>query len=80
MIWIEQNFWTVVLALASITGSVLALVHLLLRHHDYRSAAFWTALVVFTPLLGPLLYLFLGVNILRRSGRRYRSRHQRALA
>jgi cardiolipin synthase len=73
MIWIEQNFWTVVLALASITGSVLALVHLLLRHHDYRSAAFWTALVVFTPLLGPLLYLFLGVNILRRSGRRYRS-------
>lgn len=73
MSWFEHNFWTVVLAVASVTGSVIALVHLLLRHRDYRSAAFWTALVVFTPLLGPLLYLLLGINILRRSGRRYRS-------
>jgi len=69
----EHNFWTVVLATASIVGSLLALAHLLLRHHDYRSAAFWTALVVFTPLLGPLFYLFFGINILRRSGKRYRS-------
>lgn len=73
MTWFEHNFWTVVLAIASIVGSVIALIHLLLRHRDYRSAAFWTALVVFTPLIGPLLYLLLGINILRRSGRRYRS-------
>ncbi|MDI1315213.1 cardiolipin synthase [Prosthecobacter sp.] len=73
MTWFEHNFWTMVLATASIVGSVIALIHLLLRHHDYRSAAFWTALVVFTPLIGPLLYLLLGINILRRSGRRYRS-------
>ncbi len=73
MTWFEHNFWTVVLATTSIVGSVIALIHLLLRHHDYRSAAFWTALVVFTPLIGPLLYLLLGINILRRSGRRYRS-------
>jgi len=73
MSWFEHNFWTIVLAIASIIGSVIALIHLLLRHRDYRSAAFWTALVVFTPLIGPLLYLFLGINILRRSGRRYRS-------
>lgn len=73
MAWLEHNFWTMALAAASIIGSILALMHLLLRHHDYRSAAFWTALVVFTPLLGPLLYLFLGINILRRSGKRYRN-------
>lgn len=73
MSWFEHNFWTVVLAVASVVGSVIALLHLLLRHHDYRSAAFWTALVVFAPLIGSLLYLFLGINILRRSGRRYRS-------
>lgn len=73
MTWFEHNFWAVVLAIASIVGSVIALFHLLLRHRDYRSAAFWTALVVFTPLIGPLLYLLLGINILRRSGRRYRS-------
>ncbi|MDB6007366.1 MAG: phospholipase D/Transphosphatidylase [Prosthecobacter sp.] len=73
MAWSEHNFWAVILATASIVGSILALIHLLLRHHDYRSAAFWTALVVFTPLLGPLLYLFFGINILRRSAKRYRS-------
>lgn len=73
MFWIESSLWTACLTLASITGGVLALAHLLLRHRDYRSAAFWTALVVFSPLLGPVLYLFLGINILRRRGRQYRS-------
>lgn len=73
MTWLENNLWAISVALVSIIGSLLALAHLLLRHRDYRSAAFWTALVVFTPLIGPLLYVFLGINILRRSGRRYRS-------
>lgn len=73
MNWLELNFWTITLALLSITGALAALGHLILRHRDHRSAAFWTALVVFSPLVGPLLYLFLGVNILRRQGRRYRS-------
>lgn len=73
MTWLELNFWTITLALLSLAGGLTALAHLLLRHRDYRSAAFWTALVVFSPLVGPLLYLFLGVNILRRQGRRYRT-------
>lgn len=59
--------------ITSVVGGMLALAHLLLRHRDYRSAAFWTALVVFSPLLGTGLYLFLGINILRRRGRQYRS-------
>jgi cardiolipin synthase len=73
MMWFLHNFWNDTLALISFVGSVIALFHLLLQHRDYRSAAFWMALVVFTPLIGPLLYLFFGINILRRSGRRYRS-------
>jgi len=75
MTWPALTFWTTTLALLSLTGGLLALAHLLLWHRDYRSAAFWTALVVFSPLIGPTLYLFLGVNILRRQGRRYRSGH-----
>lgn len=66
------SFWTTTLAIASILFALLALAHLLLRHRDYRSAAFWTALVVFSPLIGPLLYLFLGINILRRRAKHYR--------
>ena len=73
MTWLLHNFWTDSLALVSIAGSIIALTHLFLRHRDYRSAAFWTAMIVLEPLFSPLLYLFLGINILRRSGRLYRS-------
>ncbi len=73
MSWFLHTFWTDTLALVSIVGSIIALIHLLLRHRDYRSAAFWTAMIVVEPLFSPLLYLLLGINILRRSGRRYRS-------
>jgi cardiolipin synthase A/B len=73
MSWFLHTFWTDTLALVSIVGSILAVVHLLLRHRDYRSAAFWMAMIVLEPLISPLLYLLLGINILRRSGKRYRS-------
>ncbi len=68
----ELTLWTGALALISIVAALVALAHLLLRHRDPRSAAFWTALVVFSPLAGPLLYVFFGINILRRRGKRYR--------
>ena len=73
MSWFLHTFWTDTLTLVSIAGSIVAVVHLLLRHRDYRSAAFWMTMIVLEPLISPLLYLLLGINILRRSGRRYRS-------
>lgn len=73
MSWSELTLWTITLALTSIIAAIFALAHLLLRHRDYRSAAFWTALVVFSPLAGPLFYVFFGINILRRRGKQYRS-------
>ncbi|HBJ84277.1 MAG TPA: cardiolipin synthase [Verrucomicrobiales bacterium] len=73
MRWPELTLWAVTLSLTSIIAAIIALTHLLLRHRDHRSAAFWTALVVFSPLAGPLLYVFFGINILRRRGRQYRS-------
>ena len=73
MSWFLHTFWTDTLALISIVGSILAMAHLLLRHRDYRSAAFWMTMIVLEPLISPMLYLLLGINILRRSGRRYRS-------
>lgn len=73
MSWFELSLWPAFLTLASLAGGLLALVHLLLRHRDYRSAAFWTAFVIFSPIFGPLLYVFFGINILRRRGKQYRS-------
>ncbi len=73
MSWFLHSFWTDTLAIVSIGGSIIALIHLFLHHRDYRSAAFWMTMIVLEPLFSPLLYLLLGINILRRSGRRYRS-------
>ena len=65
----EWNVFTVCL---SLLGGIASLLHVLIRHRDYRAAAFWTALIVLSPLIAPLLYLFLGINILRRRGKHYR--------
>ncbi|HYF34620.1 MAG TPA: phospholipase D-like domain-containing protein, partial [Prosthecobacter sp.] len=52
--------------------ALAALTHLILRHRDYRSAAFWVALVLLSPLIGSCLYALLGINFIRRRGRQYR--------
>lgn len=62
--------WTV-LAVEIVAVSA-ALVHVILRKNDPRAAAYWVALIALVPLLGPVLYLLLGINIIRRSGKRYR--------
>lgn len=67
--------WGYIVAFISIFGGIAALTHILLRHRDHRSASFWAALVVLSPLVAPILYLFLGINILRRRGRHYRREH-----
>src|SRR5688500_9559499 len=67
--------WQVsLLSVLAIVAGVAALAHLLLHHRDYRSAAFWVALVVLSPLTGAVLYVLLGINSVRRHGRRYRGR------
>jgi cardiolipin synthase A/B len=73
---LELSFWTWIYAAISLLAGLAALAHLLLRHRDYRSAAFWVALVILAPFIAPLLYLFLGINILRRRARRYREHHE----
>ncbi len=64
--------WEWTLALIELVSVAMALPHVLLRKKDPRAAAYWVALIILVPFLGPLLYLLLGINIIRRSGRRYR--------
>lgn len=61
-----------VLSALAIVLSIAALFHLLTRHRDPRSAAFWVALVVLSPLAGASMYALFGINFVRRRGRRYR--------
>lgn len=60
------------LSVLAVALSLAALFHLLTRHRDPRSAAFWVALIVLSPLAGALLYGLLGINFVRRRGRQYR--------
>src|SRR5262249_38771909 len=46
--------------------AVLASSHALLRKRDSRAAALWIGIVWLVPLVGPILYLSLGINRIRR--------------
>ena|SRR5690606_12183495 len=49
--------------------------HIVLTKTDVRSAIGWTGLVWLTPVIGSLLYFFLGINLIRRTADRMR--HER---
>jgi len=68
----DFSTFTILLTASAIVLSVAALLHLLTHQRDHRSAAFWVALIVFTPLLGACLYGLLGINFIRRRGQKYR--------
>jgi cardiolipin synthase len=49
--------------------------HIILTKADVRAAIGWTGLVWLTPVVGSVLYFFLGINLIRRSADRMR--HER---
>jgi cardiolipin synthase len=62
---------TVLSVLAVLLGGV-ALGHLLTHQRDHRTASFWAALIVLSPIAGACLYALLGINFIRRRGLHYR--------
>ncbi|TDU71279.1 cardiolipin synthase [Prosthecobacter fusiformis] len=69
---LEWHWGTISLAILTLALSLTALLHLLTHHRDHRSAAFWFALILLSPLVGACLYGVLGINFVRRKGRDYR--------
>ncbi len=67
-----RNWEVTLFSVCSIATGVAALFHLLLKHRDYRSAAFWATLVVLAPFTGAVFYAVLGINFVRRRGLKYR--------
>ena len=68
MSWLDQlaRFWPHLAAGFDFIAAVLASAHALLHKRDSRAATLWIGIVWFLPALGPLLYLALGVNRIRR--------------
>jgi cardiolipin synthase len=60
------RFWPHLVAGFHFVTALLAAVHALLHKRDSRAATLWLATIWFLPVLGPILYLALGVNRIRR--------------
>jgi len=68
MDWSDKisRFWPHIAAGFDFLAALLASFHALLNKRDSRAATLWLGLIWFLPLFGPLLYLALGVNRIRR--------------
>lgn len=61
-----SKFWPHLAAVFTLLAAIIAAVHALLHKRDSRAAALWLGVIWLVPALGPLLYLALGVNRIRR--------------
>ena len=68
MNWLDHlaRFWPHLAAGFDFIAALLASIHALLHKRDSRAATLWLGIIWFLPALGPLLYLALGVNRIRR--------------
>ncbi|MDR0820312.1 MAG: phospholipase D-like domain-containing protein [Endomicrobium sp.] len=55
--------------------SIGTTVHILLHKDDVKSSIGWIALVFLSPFLGTILYIFLGINRVKRRGTRLRKKN-----
>lgn len=76
MNWLDTltEFWPHLVAGFSLLASVLASAHAILNKRDHRAAALWVGLIWLLPAVGPVLYIALGVNRIRRHAMSLRER------
>jgi len=68
MHWLDllERIWPHLVAVLALVAALLASVHTLLNKRDPRAAVLWLGFIWLMPLAGPILYLALGVNRIRR--------------
>jgi cardiolipin synthase len=71
---IHFNLGNFLAAVAYIALSVGTTIHVLLNKDDIKSSIGWIALVFLSPSLGTVLYIFLGINRVKRRGARLRKK------
>jgi cardiolipin synthase len=69
------DLWQVVAAFLTVLLSVIASVHVVLYKRDSRAAVAWVGVIWLAPVVGPVLYVLLGINRIRRhaAGQRQQS-------
>lgn len=68
----SSTTWQLLLGLLHVLLAAGVSSHVVLTKHDVRSAIGWVGLVWLTPVLGSILYFFLGINRIRRAAGRMR--------
>ena len=68
MNWFDHlsQFWPHIFAVFDFMAALLASCHALLYKRDPRAATLWIGIVWLIPVLGPILYIAMGVNRIRR--------------
>lgn len=59
------EYWPHLVFLISVAASTAAVIHAAMTKHDVRAAIGWVGVVLFSPLLGALLYFVAGINRIR---------------
>ena len=70
MIDVLIQLWPYLLTAAYLLVAAIASAHVVLYKRDVRAAIGWVGLIWFSPFLGAILYLFFGINRLRRKATR----------
>jgi cardiolipin synthase A/B len=60
------RFWPTLVVAFHFLAATLASVHALLNKRDTRAATLWVGMIWILPVIGPMLYLALGINRIRR--------------
>lgn len=71
------QFWPYVAALLDVVIAIVASAHAVLYKRDTRAAIGWVGLVWLAPLVGAVLYAWLGINRIKRRARSLRSNRPR---
>ncbi len=72
------DVWPYLKTLLELTLSVVASCHVILTKRDTRAATLWAGLIWLAPVVGTLLYIWLGINRIERRARSLRGKHVRS--
>ena len=64
-----REFWPYVAVLLNVVMSFVASGHAVLSKRDTRAAIGWVGIIWLAPVLGALLYVWLGINRIERDGK-----------
>jgi cardiolipin synthase len=70
-------FWSYLWTLLELSLCISVTCHVILTKRDTRAATLWVGLIWLAPVVGTLLYVWLGINRIERHARSLRARHAR---